>query len=229
MSTPFIEIPQRAEALPSITSSPPRPVAPADWLASPSTIDVPDMMFSATPTPQLPRDPHRGELVHPGAVVADVPVDLDLDLGVEADRDRVGAVRVGDPPARAGVRSRSCRRWLSSRTEVVARSTDSTPAAAAHAHATFARSHEYTRPGSGSQSSRLLGARAAPRSRGTRRPSRPSRRSRRAPPACRRSGRAGRRSRRRCRPRRCRSRRGRRGSRAAPARGRRPRDRRQVR
>ncbi len=54
ISTPFIEIPQRAEALPRITSSPPRPVAPADWLASPSIQTAPDMMFSATPTPQLP-------------------------------------------------------------------------------------------------------------------------------------------------------------------------------
>ncbi len=54
MSTPFIEIPQRADASPRITSSPPRAVAPADWLALPSTITVPDIMFSATPTPQLP-------------------------------------------------------------------------------------------------------------------------------------------------------------------------------
>ena len=54
MSAPFSEIPQRAEASPWITSSPPRAVAPADWLALPSTITVPDIMFSATPTPQLP-------------------------------------------------------------------------------------------------------------------------------------------------------------------------------
>ena len=54
MSTPFMEIPQRAAALPRITSSPPRPVAPADWEVLPSTITVPDMMFSATPTPALP-------------------------------------------------------------------------------------------------------------------------------------------------------------------------------
>ena len=33
------------------TRSPPRPVAPADWLALPSTTTVPDIMFSATPTP----------------------------------------------------------------------------------------------------------------------------------------------------------------------------------
>ena len=37
-----------------MTSSPPRPVAPADWLASPATITEPDMMFSATPVPQFP-------------------------------------------------------------------------------------------------------------------------------------------------------------------------------
>jgi hypothetical protein len=54
MSAPFIEIPQRDDASPWMTSSPPRPVAPADWLALPSTITDPDMMFSATPTPQLP-------------------------------------------------------------------------------------------------------------------------------------------------------------------------------
>ncbi len=54
ISTPFIEIPQRAEQLPLITTRPPRPEAAADWLASPSTITVPDMMFSATPGPALP-------------------------------------------------------------------------------------------------------------------------------------------------------------------------------
>src|SRR5436305_961163 len=55
MSTPFIEIPQRAPASPCTTTSPPRPVAPADWLALPSTITSPDMMFSASPVPALPR------------------------------------------------------------------------------------------------------------------------------------------------------------------------------
>ncbi len=54
MSIPFIEMPQRLAALPRITRSPPRPVAPAYWLASPSTITVPDIMFSATPGPALP-------------------------------------------------------------------------------------------------------------------------------------------------------------------------------
>ena len=53
MSTPFIEIPQRAEASPSTTSRPPRPVAPAEARAAADTT-VPDMMFSATPTPALP-------------------------------------------------------------------------------------------------------------------------------------------------------------------------------
>ncbi len=35
MSMPFIEMPQRDDALPSMTSRPPLPVAPAYWLASP--------------------------------------------------------------------------------------------------------------------------------------------------------------------------------------------------
>ena len=54
MSTPFIEIPQRAEASPRTITVPPRPVAAHDWPAYPSTTTVPDMMFSATPTPALP-------------------------------------------------------------------------------------------------------------------------------------------------------------------------------
>ncbi len=54
MSIPFIEMPQRDEASPSITSSPPRPVAPAACEALPFTRTVPDIMFSATPTPAWP-------------------------------------------------------------------------------------------------------------------------------------------------------------------------------
>ncbi len=55
MSAPLSEMPHRAEASPWMTSRPPRAVAPAAWLAEPSTMTVPDIMFSATPTPQLPR------------------------------------------------------------------------------------------------------------------------------------------------------------------------------
>ena len=51
ISMPFIEMPQRDEALPSMTSRPPWPVAPASWLASPFTMTSPDIMFSATPGP----------------------------------------------------------------------------------------------------------------------------------------------------------------------------------
>ncbi len=54
MSAPFSEIPQRADASPWITSNPPRALAPAAWLADPSTTTSPDIMFSATPVPQLP-------------------------------------------------------------------------------------------------------------------------------------------------------------------------------
>ena len=54
MSIPFIEIPQRDDALPRTTSRPPRPVAPADWLTLPSTITRPDMRFSAIPVLALP-------------------------------------------------------------------------------------------------------------------------------------------------------------------------------
>ena len=54
MSAPFNEIAQRAEASPWTTSRPPCAVAPADWLAFPSTTTSPDIMFSATPVPAFP-------------------------------------------------------------------------------------------------------------------------------------------------------------------------------
>ena len=54
MSMPFIEMPQRLDALPLITSNPPWAVAPADCEASPVTRTIPDIMFSATPVPALP-------------------------------------------------------------------------------------------------------------------------------------------------------------------------------
>ncbi len=54
MSTPFIEMPHRAAALPSTTSSPPWALAPADCEASPFTHTEPLIMFSATPVPALP-------------------------------------------------------------------------------------------------------------------------------------------------------------------------------
>ena len=53
-------------------------------------------MFSAMPGARVAVHAHGRELVHAGAVVADVPVDLDLDLGVEAARDRVRTARVDD-------------------------------------------------------------------------------------------------------------------------------------
>ena len=98
MSAPFNEIPHRAEASPWITSSPPRAVAPADWLALPSTITVPDIMFSATPTPQLPWIRTAACWFMPGAVVADVSVDFDLVGRVESHRDAVLAARVEHAP-----------------------------------------------------------------------------------------------------------------------------------
>jgi hypothetical protein len=49
--------------------------------------------------------PHGRQLVHPGAVVAHVPFDLDLDLGVDPAGDRVGTVGVHDAPATWPVRT----------------------------------------------------------------------------------------------------------------------------
>ncbi len=55
MSMPFIEMPQRALASPSMTSMPPRPEAPADCEALPVTRIIPLIMFSPIPVPQWPR------------------------------------------------------------------------------------------------------------------------------------------------------------------------------
>ena len=81
-------------------------MAPAHWLASPLHVTMPDIMFSATPAPALPLTMTRRLLVHAGAVVADVPVDLDGDRRVEAARRwRAGPSRVEDAPERlVGVR-----------------------------------------------------------------------------------------------------------------------------
>ena len=87
-------------------------MAPADWLALPSTTTVPDMMFSATPDAGVAVHAHGGVLVHAGAVVAGVALDLDLDRRVDAGGERVRAARVEHPPAPRPVvaRPRAARR-----------------------------------------------------------------------------------------------------------------------
>ena len=74
---PFIEMPQREEASPSMTSSPPLPVAPADWTALPFTHTTPDIMFSATPDAGMAVDGDLGLLVHAAAIEADMALDVD--------------------------------------------------------------------------------------------------------------------------------------------------------
>ena len=54
MSTPFIEIPQRDDASPWTTSSPPRPVAPADWLDVAVDDHEPGHHVLGEPVPALP-------------------------------------------------------------------------------------------------------------------------------------------------------------------------------
>ena len=216
MSTPFIEMPQRAEASPRIDDAARRGRwrRPTGW-RSPSTTTVPDMMFSATPTPALPCTRTVALLVHAGAVVAGVALDLDLDRRVDARGERVRAARVEHAPAARPVVAAACSAAFSSRSGVdrqvdllaSSRSTRTSDRPLPAVDARRARAPRSSRPR----------RRAARRSRGTRTPSPPSRRSRPSPPACRRSGRAAPRSRRPCRPRTCRSRRGPRGSPRAPA------------
>ena len=77
ISMPRAEMPQRLEALPSITSKPPQPVAPAEAEASPLTCTRPDIMFSATADAGRAVDDDISTLVHAGTVIADIAVNLD--------------------------------------------------------------------------------------------------------------------------------------------------------
>ncbi|NIB33435.1 hypothetical protein HBB16_19515 [Pseudonocardia sp. MCCB 268] len=90
---PLHRDPHRIDALPSMVSSPPCAVAPADWKASPHTRTFPDIMFSATPGPTEPSTrtvppwfiQRRSNRRRPGR--------LHLDLVVHAHRDGVRAPR----------------------------------------------------------------------------------------------------------------------------------------
>ena len=75
----------RAERCRRSPASPPRPVAPAAWLASPFTWTSPDIMFSAMPGPALPLTINASPLVHAGAIVAGMTFDLDL-IGARCQR-----------------------------------------------------------------------------------------------------------------------------------------------
>ena len=72
MSMPFIEMPQRAEALPSMRNTPPRPVAPADGGVARHMHEAGHHVLGDA-DPRIAVDQHGGELVHPGAVIADRP------------------------------------------------------------------------------------------------------------------------------------------------------------
>ena len=118
MAMPFIEMPQREEASPSTTSSPPRPEAPAALRAVAGDVDAAGHHVLGHARPGMAVDRDRGLLVHAAAVEADMPVDRDLDRPLDPDRDAVRAHRVDDrgtPVSLLSARS-ACRRWLSART-----------------------------------------------------------------------------------------------------------------
>ena len=101
MSMPFMEMPQRAAALPSITSKPPQPLAPADCEASPfdEHFTRHHVLGNALAGIAVHHDPRA--LVHSGAVVADVAVDLDGDGRGRARCNRVLAARIEHTPMQA--------------------------------------------------------------------------------------------------------------------------------
>ena len=70
-------------------------------------------MFSATPAPTLPCTIRRGALVHAGAVITDMAVDLDRNARVHAHRQRVPSARVQHLPVRrVGVRAEIVQRLV---------------------------------------------------------------------------------------------------------------------
>ncbi len=98
MSIPFIEMPQREEALPSITEK----AAAAGGAGILAGVALHDhrarhhVLRHARPGAAV--DDDRRRLVHAGAVIADASLDLDADRRVDADRDGVPALRVEDEP-----------------------------------------------------------------------------------------------------------------------------------
>jgi hypothetical protein len=87
MSIPFIEMPEPAV-----------PRGARRLARVPLDHDRPGHHVLGQAGARVPVHAHGGALVHPRAVVADVPFDLDLDLGIEPAGDRVRAVRVEDAP-----------------------------------------------------------------------------------------------------------------------------------
>ena len=158
MSAPFSEIPQRADASPWMTSRPPRARRPGRLRRAALDDHAPRHHVLGHPDAAVPAHAHGRELVHAGAVVADVTVDLDLVRRVEPDRDARGAHPGCAPgPAR---RDRpesggTCSAWLSSRTVSTAgRRSDrlADDLGRSHRHATSdAVPQLYTWPGAGSQ------------------------------------------------------------------------------
>ena len=204
MSMPFIEMPQRAEALPSMTQQAAaaggarrlRGVALHVHAARHHVLGDADAGIAV--------DHDGGVLVHAGAVIADMAVDLDVDRRVEPAAMAWRPRGLIDGPVRlvgVGAAGRCRRSHCSSLQRRGARDRLSGINAALpeiDRGGLRLPDRAFSMPGS-------RRARDIPSRR------RHSRRSRPSPPACRRSDRAARRSRSRCRPRRCRSRRGRRG------------------
>ena len=86
MSMPFIEMPQRAEALPSITSSPPRAGRAGRLAGVALHVHLARHHVFGDAGAGIAVDDDVGLLVHAGAVVADVTVDLDRDRSRQCRR-----------------------------------------------------------------------------------------------------------------------------------------------
>ena len=91
MLTPFMEIPQREDALPLTTIRPPWPLRPdIGWRHLRSMI-LPDIMFSPVPGPCRSMHVDRCLLVHAATVIAGGAFDVHLDRGVQTHGNRMAA------------------------------------------------------------------------------------------------------------------------------------------
>jgi hypothetical protein len=95
MSMPFIEMPQRNEASPSITSKPPAPT-PRPPPTQTLYVHPPRHHVLGDRGSGVPMHGYSRLLVHSGRVVSGMPFDFDVDRRVDAHRDAVRAVGVRD-------------------------------------------------------------------------------------------------------------------------------------
>ena len=108
MSMPFIEMPQRAEALPSMTQQAAAAGRARRLARHRLHVHAARHHVLGDARPGVAVDDDGGALVHAGAVIADMAVDLDGDRRVDAGGDGMLPARIEHAPMRlVGVEPRA--------------------------------------------------------------------------------------------------------------------------